>query len=124
MPMIVHDVSNEEDLGQRVTVEDTLQGMGLDIPKKYAYKRYGVQVPEEGEELLVRPAAPALPINTPAGPPDKPQFTAERERQVQAEIDAFDTLFGQLKDESQADYLKRITEIAKGAERANVRPGH
>ncbi len=123
VPTITHDVSNKEDLGARVTVDDTLQGMGLPITKKYVYARYGVDVPEEGEELLERPAAPALPINTPAGKPDHPQFSAEREAQVKLEIEAFDNLFGQLKDEAQADYRERITQIAQGAERAHVRPG-
>ena len=124
MPVLEHDVSNGEDLGERITVEDTLQEMGLDIPKSYVYNRYGVPMPEEGEEVLKRPVAPAPPINTPAGPPDRPQFSAEREAQVQREIDDFDKLFGQLKSESTKDYRARITQIARGAELANVRPGH
>ncbi|WP_260704142.1 DUF935 domain-containing protein [Edaphobacter flagellatus] len=80
MPTLKHDVSNEEDLGKRITVDDTLQQMGLPISKKYAYERYGVEVPDEHEELLTRPAGPATGINTPAGPPDCPQFNSERER--------------------------------------------
>jgi phage gp29-like protein len=123
MPTLKHDVSNGEDLGKRITVEDTLQQMGLPLSKKYVYKRYGVEVPDEKDELLERSAVPAPPIGTPAGRPDNPQFSAERERQVQQEIDAFDTLFAQLKGEAEVDYRKRITAIAKGAERANVRPG-
>ena len=122
MPKIAHDVSNEEDLGKRVTVDDTLQQMGLPLSKKYAYSRYGVEVPGDGEELLERPVAPAPPIATPAGPPDKPQFSVEREKQVEQEIADFDKLFAQLKDESQETYRERITQVAEGALRANVRP--
>jgi phage gp29-like protein len=124
MPVLKHDVSNKEDLGARVTVDDTLQGMGLPLTKKYVYNRYGVDVPEEDEELLTRPAAPATSITTPAGTPDRPQFSAERDAQVKREIADFDTLFGQLKDEALKDYRERITQVAIGAERAHVRPGH
>ncbi|MBN9618076.1 MAG: hypothetical protein BGO25_05610 [Acidobacteriales bacterium 59-55] len=123
MPKLAHDVSNKEDLGARVTVDDTLQSMGLPMTKKYVYNRYGVDVPEEDDELLERPAAPVPSIRTPAGAPDSPQFSEKRERQVKREIAAFDTLFAQLKDEARAEYRQRITQIAEGAERAHVRPG-
>jgi phage gp29-like protein len=123
MPKLAHDTSNAEDLGARVTVDDTLQSMGLPMTKKYVYNRYGVDVPEEGDELLERPAAPAPSITTPAGAPDRPQFSDERAAQVKQEIAAFDSLFDQLKNEARADYRERITQIAQGAERANVRPG-
>ncbi len=128
MPKLRHETENEEDLGQRVTVDDTLQSMGLPLSKNYVYNRYGVDVPEKDEELLERPAAPPPPIATPAGPPDKPQFSLsgdpKREAQVTQEIADFDKLFDQLKDESAGIFRNRIAQVAEGAERANVRPGH
>ncbi len=131
MPKLQHDISNEEDLGKLITVYDTAQQMGLPIGKKHFYSRFGIDTPEKNEETLDRPQAPAPPIATPAGPPDRPQFaagapqfSAEREAQVQQEITAFDTLFAQFKGESQKEYRDRIKQVADAALKTNVRPGH
>ena len=115
MPRVSLDVSNEEDLGERITVDDTAQQMGLPIAVSYMRDRYGIPAPKAGEELLARPQAPAPPIATPAGPPDKPQFSAERQAQVDRDVIAFDTLFDQLRDESKAIYAKRVESVAKAS---------
>ena len=121
MPYVSLDKSNEEDLGKLVTVIDTLQGMGLDIPTGYARTTFGIPAPADGEEVLARPPAPPPPIATPAGAPDKPQFAAAAQAQVDKDLEAFDTLFTQMSAEGREAYEARVSSIADRTHRVTRR---
>lgn len=118
MPRLSFDISNEEDLGERITVDDTAAQMGLPISVAYMREKYGLPAPIDDEDTLIRPTAPAPPIATPAGPPDKPQFAATtgnavQQAQVDRDVSAFDTLMEQMSAEGKAIYARRVEELAK-----------
>ena len=121
VPTFGYDVADEADLGQQVTVADTLQGMGMEIPKAWAHKTFAIPQPESPDDVLDRPAAPTMqgPIQTPAGSPDKPQFSdlpAAQQEQIERDLRGFDQIFGELRTSALEASKQQIAAIAKGVE--------
>jgi phage gp29-like protein len=119
VPVFSFIIADEADKGEDVTTMDTLQGCGLDIPKKWAYSHFEIPVPEEGEEVLQRPAAPPPNIITPAGTPDKPQFSDAQQRQVDLDRDELDRLFGELRKDALRATGEQIGAIATSVEHSH-----
>ena len=116
-------VADEADLGQEVTTADTLQSMGLPISKKWAYKNFEIPEPETPDDVIQRPQAPAMgdgTIRTPAGSPDRPQFSDAQQRQVDKDLAAFDVVFGELRKSALEASKQQIAAVAKGVEAGSV----
>ncbi|RMG59196.1 MAG: DUF935 domain-containing protein [Gammaproteobacteria bacterium] len=59
-PAVVIELADEEDLDQLAANIDRLARLGLPIPAQWAYDRFGIPAPKEGEPVLA-PSAPAAP---------------------------------------------------------------
>jgi phage gp29-like protein len=121
MPKFAFDVSDEADMGERVTTTDTLQSMGLPIPRKWTYQFFGIPEPAPDEDVLDRPVAqPAIAIATPAGTPARPQFSDAQQRQVDQDKDELDTLFTQLRGDVLRKTAEQVGAIAASVEHSQV----
>jgi phage gp29-like protein len=110
------NLENEEDLAQRVKVDQALQQMGAEIPKSYALKTYGI--PElKGDDVALSPrSTPA--VGTPGldpAQPDPVEYSEEAKARAKINESDIQQLFVQLKKEAQGVYIDRIVELAKGA---------
>ncbi len=115
-PKIAFAIEDEADLGEEVTTDDALQQMGLPLGKKAMYLKYGVSPPESPEDALLRPAAPATAIVTPAGSPDKPQFSSAQQHQVDQDTADLDRIFAELRAGSLAEHKQRVAAVVAGVE--------
>ena len=122
MPEWSFDITESEDLAERVTVDSSLQKMGKQYTAGYISERYDVPLAEgEDPATVMKPAAPAPALNlmTPAGTPLKPNFAEpEAEARFQHDQAQFDQLFAQLKDEAASLYGERVREIVNAAKAA------
>lgn len=80
VPEIRFVITEPEDLQMLSTTHKNLVDMGVPIPLSFMRKKYGIPMPEKGEEILQPPAprAPAFdPFNNPAAGPN-PGLTAKK----------------------------------------------
>ena len=122
-PKFGWEIGDEADLGEDMASADTAQGMGLPIPKKWMYSHFNIPEPQDGEETLQRPAAPALNDTTPVGSPQRPQFSAAQQSEIDRDVADLDKLFGEFSKSALRQTGKRVRLLAKGMEKLNVRPG-
>jgi phage gp29-like protein len=110
MPKYGFDIEEKEDLTARLSIDQGLQRMGLEMPKQYLRKKYDVPPPEEGDEIATPNAAAAEPALTTR------ETFSEREKKMDAVVEKdlkqFDAVMAQLKEESLKDYKVRVKEIA------------
>jgi phage gp29-like protein len=131
MPTAVLSNADETDLGDRSTVDSTLQKMGMPITQSYVQETYGLPEPKAGDVVLKPVSAPAPPVpgEDPAGDDDEEENDDEggatlaeskAPRSIIHEQKDFDRLFDQMKGESAKIYRARIHELADGMIAANV----
>ncbi|MDR3797972.1 MAG: DUF935 family protein [Terracidiphilus sp.] len=133
MPTAVLSNADETDLGDRSTVDSTLQKMGMPITQSYVQETYGLPEPKAGDVVLKPIAAAAPPV--PSEDPDEdgnevddttqdkgavPFGESKAPRSVIHEQKDFDRIFDQCKSESAEIYRKRIHELADSMIAANV----
>jgi phage gp29-like protein len=130
MPKAVLSNADETDLGDRSTVDSTLQKMGMPITQSYVQETYGLPEPKEGDVVLTPVSAPAptIPGENPTddGAGDEgegggvPFAESKAPRSVIHEQKDFDRLFDQFRGESTKIYRNRIQELAASMIAANV----
>jgi phage gp29-like protein len=131
MPKAVLSNADETDLGDRATVDSTLQKMGMPITQSYVQETYGLPEPQKGDVVLKPVSAPAPPVpgEDPAGADDDeeddegggtPFAEPNTPRSIIREQKDFDRLFDQMKGESTKIYRQRIQDLADGMIAANV----
>ncbi len=74
-PRLVFDVSQREDIAAYSDALPKLAAL-FNIPAPWARERLGIPAPEDGEEILRAPAAPAAAGGNPNKPPDPATLTA------------------------------------------------
>ncbi len=110
MPKFTIDIEDEEDLLQRIGIDSTAQGMGMQITKSYMMKRYGYPQPDPKDEVLVPTAASA---GISSGAANIPTFSDNEAKNNLAEVrQVLKSLGASLGD----IYKRRIQEIAAAAE--------
>lgn len=113
-PKFCFDKSLREDLNVASQVDERLQRMGLDIPKKYVRERYGVPEPEEGEDVLEKQivADPFGNPNDPRNRNDNPDSQYSEADLARAERD-IRRLMGDLRGRSLEVFEKRIKTLVE-----------
>jgi len=133
MPKAVLSNADETDLGNRATVDKTLQSMGMPITQSYVQETYGLPEPKAGDVIL-QPVGPLAVADadgdTDTEPDADPNAEDDKARGQFAESKPaasivreqrdFDRLFGQLRGESVDIYRRRIQDLADGMVAANV----
>jgi len=110
MPRWSYDVEEQEDLTKRLAIDAGAQRMGVPMPLSYLRERYGIPAPDAQEEIAAPNInAPQVAIN------DTTRATfSERDlpAQAKADMEQFDQLAQQLRDESIGLFRTRIEEVA------------
>jgi phage gp29-like protein len=86
LPVWTIEKNPQQDLKQRAEIDDTLQAMGLAIPKSYAQKQYGIPEPENEEDTLTRTATAPAPLQATGNQLTQTFADAELKREM-ADID-------------------------------------
>lgn len=108
MPSWSYDVEEEEDLTERLAIDQGVQRMGVEMPKSYLRERYGVPAPEADDEIAVPNVNAPQPAIT-----DRTSATfSELPPHAQTEMDQLDQLAQQLRDDSIGLFRTRIHEVA------------
>jgi phage gp29-like protein len=113
MPTWQVNKDDDEDLRQRVLIDDTLQAMGFPISQNYVSERYDIPLPGTGDVTLARTQG-TLATTTPVGSATRGAFS-EAERIAARQIGDVDRLIGQLQGKAFPMFKQRVLDLV-GAE--------
>jgi phage gp29-like protein len=111
MPSWVYDTEEQEDLTERLGIDRGVQGMGLELSKSYLRERYAVPAPGKDDEIAI-PSATGAPAVTIAENTRATFAEPVHEAQATVDMQQFDALTQQLRDESIGLFRTRIQQIA------------
>ena len=104
MPTFVIEKNPPQDLKGRVEIDNTLQAMGMPIPKSYIAEMYAIPEAQEGDEILVRSASATAPVQATGNIPS--QFD-----DVHREMKDVDRLLADAEKTAQDLMRTRLAEI-------------
>lgn len=114
MPLFAFNKEREDDLGSRVTVDDTLQQMGVEIPKSYVLKKYSIPEMKPGDEPLVRmQTAQPNPFAAAAVATASGATFASVPREVRKNVEDMNTLIEGFKSEASDLFVERMKDMAE-----------
>jgi phage gp29-like protein len=110
MPCWAYDIEEQEDLTERLGIDAGVQRMGVPMPISYLRDRYSIPTPASDEPIAV-PNVNAPQVNI--ADTTRASFAEpQHESQAKSDMEQFDALTQELRDESIGLFRQRIGEVA------------